>query len=29
MTGWVVWSLCQMAAVKARMRCRMRVITPS
>lgn len=28
MTGWPVWSLCQIAAVSARMRCRMRTATP-
>src|SRR4051794_15368775 len=26
--GWPVWSLCQIAAVRARMRCRIRVRTP-
>src|SRR3984957_9795749 len=29
MTGWPVASLCQMAAVRARMRCRIRTVTPS
>src|SRR5680860_1435647 len=29
MTGWPVWSLCQIAAVRARMRCRTRTRTPA
>jgi len=27
LTGWPVWSLCQVAAVRARMRCRIRTRT--
>jgi hypothetical protein len=29
MTGWPVWSLCQIAVVRARMRCRTRAATPA